>query len=171
MPRATHINHVTLIVDDLAKAAAFYEQELGLEPLPAYKFDYPAAFFKMNDTQQLHVTEWEDTPSFRGHACLRVDDWEGAFRRYRDLGIIDVKPWGRARRLPDGTLQMFIRDPSGNLIEISAPPGTRVSDEIFRDEELCEAKPGAYVSKRNDARGPQSDDATLYHSDESREKS
>jgi len=35
MPRATHINHVTLIVDDLAKAAAFYEQELGLEPLPA----------------------------------------------------------------------------------------------------------------------------------------
>lgn len=169
MPRATAINHVTLIVDDLEKAAAFYETELGLEPLPAYKFDYPAAFFKMNESQQLHVSEWKDTPSFRGHACLRVDDWGAAFRRFKELGIIDVKPWGKARKLPDGTFQMFIRDPAGNLIEISAPPGSRVDESIFEDDELCQRDVGAYVSNRNDARGLQSEDASLYHSDESRQ--
>ena len=72
-----------------------------------------AAFFRVNETQQLHVTEWKDSPSFRGHVCLRVDDWMAAFRRFKELGVIDIKPWGKARKLPDGTFQMFIRDPSG----------------------------------------------------------
>lgn len=168
MPKATEINHVTLIVDDLAAASAFYEKELGLEPLPAYTFDYPAAFFKVNETQQLHVTEWKDTPSFRGHACLRVADWGEAFCRFRDLGIIDTSPWGKVRKLPDGTLQMFIRDPAGNLLEISAPPGSTVDESIFEDASLCQQEAGAYVSNRNDARGLQSEDASLYHSDPSR---
>jgi catechol 2,3-dioxygenase-like lactoylglutathione lyase family enzyme len=165
MPRATGINHVTLIVDDLEKAAAFYERELGLEPLPAYKFDYPAAFFKVNETQQLHVTEWDDARSFRGHPCLQVDDWGAAFRRFRELGIIDTAPWGKARKLPDGTYQMFIRDPAGNLVEISAPPGSEVDESIFADEELCDPESRPYVSNRDDARGLQSEDASLYHGD------
>lgn len=168
MARALYINHVTLIVDNLEKAAAFYEKELGLEPLPAYKFDYPAAFFKINDTQQLHVTEWEDTPSFRGHACLRVDDFAAAFRRFKQLGIIDTKPWGKVRKLPDGTFQMFIRDPAGNLVEISAPPGSPVDESIFTDADLCQQGAGAFVSGRGDARGPQSEEASLYHSEKSR---
>ncbi|NNF43994.1 MAG: glyoxalase [Phycisphaerales bacterium] len=163
MTRATEINHVSLIVDDLAKASAFYERELGLEPLPAYKFDYPAAFFKINETQQLHVTEWDDTPSFRGHLCLRVSDWTAAFRRFKELGIIDVTPWGKVRKLPDGTFQMFIRDPSGNLVEISAPPGSDVDESIFAEDDLCQRDTGAYVSGRDDARGMQSEDASLYH--------
>lgn len=163
MPRATEINHVTVIVDDLERATAFYRDELGLEILPAYKFDYPAAFFKVNETQQLHISEWKDTPSFRGHACLRVDDWGAAFHRFKALGIIDTTPWGKARRLPDGTFQMFIRDPAGNLIEISGPPGTDVDPAIFTDAEYCDPEVRAYVSRRDDARGMQSDDASLYH--------
>ena len=163
MARAIAINHMTLIVDDLEKNAEFYEKELGLERLPAYKFDYPAAFFKMNDTQQLHLTEWEDTRSFRGHVCIQVDDWAGAFRRFRELGIIDIAPWGKARRLPDGTCQMFIRDPAGNLVEISAPPGAMTDESVFDDEALCDKGPAVYVSERNDGRGEQSEDATLYH--------
>lgn len=163
MPHATEINHVTLIVDELETASVFYEKELGLEPLPAYKFDYPAAFFKVNETQQLHVTEWKDKPSFRGHVCLRVSDWMAAFRRFKELGIIDVTPWGAVRKLPDGTFQMFIRDPSGNLVEISGAPGSDVDESIFLTDELCQAETGAYVSGRDDARGMQSEDASLYH--------
>ncbi len=157
------INHVALVVDDLEAASAFYEQELGLEPLPAYKFDYPAAFFRINDTQQLHLTEWEDAMSFRGHLAVQVDDWSAAFRRFRELGIIDTAPWGKVRKLPDGTFQMFIRDPAGNLIEISAPPGSPVDESVFEDAALCDAESRPYHSGRDDARGLQSDDASLYH--------
>lgn len=170
MATIQRINHVTLIVGDLEEACRFYEDEFGLEALPAFKFDYPAQFYRINAEQQLHLTEWEDQYSFRGHVCFQVDDFNAVFQRMKELGRIDVKPWGRVRRLPDGGMQMFVRDPAGNLLEISSPATAHIDPSVFDDETLAEAAPGLYVSSRNDARGLQSEDATLYHGqrDESR---
>lgn len=160
MARALKINHVTLIVDDLEKAGDFYQHELGLEVLPAFRFDYPVMFFKFNDEQQLHISEWEDKTSFRGHICVQVDDFNSIFFRMKALNVIDVNPWGKVRQLPDGAMQMFVRDPAGNLVEISSIPGSEVDPSIFQDE-LYAA--GLYVSNRNDFRGYRADNATLYH--------
>ena len=30
----------------------------------------------------------------------------------KELGIIDIEPWGNVRQLPDGAMQLFVRDPS-----------------------------------------------------------
>ena len=160
MAKALKINHVALIVKDLEAACIFYEKELGLEPIPAFLFDYPTAFFKFNDQQQLHLTEWEDAHSFRGHICVQVDDINTLFFRMKALGIIDIQPWGKVRRLPDGAIQMFVRDPSGNLVELSSDPEDPIDLKIFEDELYQE---GIYVSGRNDFRGYKSKDATLYH--------
>ena len=160
MARITQINHVTLIVDQLEQAAEFYEHEMGLEVIPAFVFDYPTAFFRINDDQQLHLTEWDDKVSFRGHICVQVDDFNTLFRRVKELGIIDTSPWGKVRRLPDGAMQMFIRDPSGNLVEISSDPEAEIDPAIFEDELYQD---GLYVSGRNDFRGYKSESATLYH--------
>lgn len=160
MARALTINHVALVVKNLEEACKFYENELGMEPIPAFLFDYPTAFFKINEEQQLHLTEWDDSYSFRGHICLQVDDINAIFYRMKELGIIDTKPWGNVRQLPDGPLQMFVRDPSGNLVELSCKPGTPINPEILKDE-LFTA--GIYVSGRNDFRGYKTKDATLYH--------
>jgi lactoylglutathione lyase len=160
MAKALKINHVALIVKDLEAACIFYEKELGLEPLPAFLFDYPTAFFKFNDQQQLHLTEWEDAHSFRGHICVQVDDINALFFRMKVLRIIDIQPWGKVRRLPDGAIQMFVRDPSGNLVELSSDPKDPIDPKIFEDELYQE---GIYVSGRNDFRGYKSKDATLYH--------
>lgn len=78
----------------------------------------------------------------------------------KELQAIDIHPWGKVRQLPDGAMQMFVRDPAGNLVEISSKPGTAVDPLIFQDELYEE---GLYVSNRNDFRGYRSDDATLYH--------
>ena len=160
MAKALKINHVALVVKDLESACLFYENELGLVPLPAFLFDYPTAFFKLNDQQQLHLTEWKDSYSFRGHVCLQVDDINSLFFRMKDRGVIDIKPWGKVRQLPDGAIQMFIRDPSGNLLELSSDPDDRIDPKIFEDELYQE---GIYVSGRNDFRGYKTKDATLYH--------
>ncbi|CAA9254413.1 MAG: hypothetical protein AVDCRST_MAG95-2032 [uncultured Adhaeribacter sp.] len=161
MARALKINHVTLIVDNLEKAGEFYEKELGLELLPAFRFDYPVLFFKFNDEQQLHLTEWEDTRSFRGHICVQIDDFNAIFRRMKELNAIDTAPWGKMRKLPDGAMQLFVRDPAGNLVEISSKPGFEIDPEIIADELYEE---GLYQSHRNDYRGYKTDNATLYHS-------
>ena len=152
MAKAVHINHVALVVSNLEEACKFYEEELGLEAIPA--------FFKFNEEQQLHLTEWEDTYSFRGHICVQVDDINTIFFRMKELGVIDIKPWGKVRQLPDGAIQMFVRDPSGNLVELSSVPGDYIDPKIFEDELF---KEGIYVSGRNDFRGYKSKDATLYH--------
>lgn len=161
--RAHQIQHVTMIVDDLETACAFYEHELGLEPLPTFDLDFPAQFFRINEHQQMHVTEWDDdATSFRGHVCLQIDDFNSAFRRMKALDVIDIGPWGNVRRLPDGSMQMFVRDPSGNLLELSCPAAVPVDDEIF-DDELVDRGQTLYESKRDDGRGLHSADATLYH--------
>ena len=160
--RATHINHVTLIVDDIEKTGAFYSKEFGMEPLPALPVDFPTAFYKINDTQQLHLTQWDDVRSFRGHLCLHVDDFNTCFYRMKELGIIDTKPFGKVRRLPEGSMQMFIRDPSGNLVEISSSPKYNLDPAILEDKFYQE---GMYDSGRNDFGGYKSDQAKLYHAE------
>ncbi len=160
MPKIKEINHITLIVDQLERCAEFYEYELGLEPIPAFVFDYPTAFFKINETQQLHLTEWKDAVSFRGHVCFKVADFSSLFHRCKSLGIVDTKPWGKVRQLPDGAMQMFIRDPAGNLLELSSDPSEKIDPGIFEDDLF---KEGLYVSGRNDFRGYKSENATLYH--------
>jgi catechol 2,3-dioxygenase-like lactoylglutathione lyase family enzyme len=160
MAKATGINHVALVVKNLEEACEFYEKELGLEAIPAFLFDYPTAFFKFNETQQLHLTEWDDAYSFRGHICVTMDDINETFWRMKALGIIDTSPWGKVRVLPGGNIQMFVRDPSGNLLELSNPPSFKIDPKILEDELFQE---GIYVSGRNDFRGYKSKDATLYH--------
>lgn len=160
MAKAININHVALVVTNLEEACQFYEKELGLEAIPAFLFDYPTAFFKINEDQQLHLTEWEDVFSFRGHICLQVDDINAIYWRMKELGVIDIKPWGHVRQLPDGPIQMFVRDPSGNLLELSSAPDAKIDPKIFEDELF---KPGIYVSGRNDFRGYKTKEATLYH--------
>ena len=158
--RVKQINHVALIVGDLEKCREFYTNVLGLEELPAFPFDYPVQFYKINEHQQLHLTEWKDAVSFRGHLCFVVDDFNEAFRRFKEMGIIDVAPWGKVRKLKGGAMQMFIRDPSGNLIEISHGDAATVDPEIFKDELFEEAE--VYVSGRDDSRGKRGEDASLY---------
>jgi hypothetical protein len=59
---------------------------------------------------------------------------------------------------------MFIRDPAGNLVELSHPDAATVAPDILADALV---EPGdVYVSGRGDARGTRSETATLYHGQE-----
>lgn len=160
MTKVTTINHVTLIVDHLETAVEFYQNEIGMGVIPAFMVDYPNAFLKIGETQQLHLAEFEDAKSFRGHVCFVVDDFNTLFWRAKSLEIVDINPWGKVRQLPEGVMQMFIRDPSGNLLEISSAPGYEIDQAIFDDELYGE---GLYVSGINDFRGYKSETASLYH--------
>ena len=81
---------------------------------------------------------------------MQVDNINSLFFRIKSLGVIDFQPWGKVRRLPDGAIQIFIRDPSGNLVKLSSDPKDAIDPKIFEDELYQE---GIYVSGRNDFRG------------------
>jgi lactoylglutathione lyase len=125
------IQHVNVMVDDLATANEFFETVLGLDRATTPEFDFPAQFFVVGGGQELHVNELHDLHPERSHYCLRVDDFTSVFRRALERGVVEVETWGKARRLPSGVIQAFIRDPAGNLIEISCNADQDVDPAIF----------------------------------------
>jgi lactoylglutathione lyase len=137
MSTGNRIHHINLMVDDLARAVEFYGTALGLEPLPTPDMGFPAQFFKINDMQEIHLNQLQDVTPERAHFCLRVDDFTDRYRRMKSLGAIEITTWGKIRRLPSGVMQMFVRDPSGNLIELSCESDQYVDPAIF-DEEIFE---------------------------------
>jgi len=152
MSHDAHIHHINVNVDDLATAIPFYRDVLGLPLDPTPDQGMVSQFFRINARQQIHMNVLADARAYRGHFCLEVPDFEGVFRRAKAAGAIDVEAWGRVRALPGGKMQMFVRDPHGNLIEIASPPGAVIAPALF-DDALVEPEPGVYRLEPGEAIG------------------
>ena len=121
--RATRINHVSIRADDLEESARFYEELFGMERIPTPKFpDGPVLWLRLGD-QQLHLF-LRDTPAPQyHHLAFDVDDFEAVYLKARELGLLDPGTFGggQIREHPAGWVQMYLRDPGGNLVEIDWP--------------------------------------------------
>jgi glyoxylase I family protein len=112
--RALAVHHVSINVDDVDAAVAFYVDVLGL----VIRKDRPAdlgvggVWLDAGD-QQVHLI-LAPPPTARGqHFALLVDDLDAVIDelRARDVNVSDPAPVGRSR-------QSFLNDPAGNLIEL-----------------------------------------------------
>jgi hypothetical protein len=126
----------------------------GMERLPSPNFSQPVAWLRLGE-QQLHLFESESPAPRSHHFALDVDDFEVAYRKAEELGLLDDKTFGAAvRELPDGAVQMYIRDPAGNLVELNWPDVSTLDRSVITT-----------ISRVADER-PQSGEAasaTLYH--------
>ena len=95
------------------------EEELSFEVAVVERSDDPSRFVDFVDPER--------NLQPLGILCLEIDDFNGTFRRMKELEVIDTSPWGNVRRLPDGSMQMFVRDPAGNLVELSCPKSVAVA--------------------------------------------
>ena len=103
--RVMGIHHVTLIADDLDRAAWFYGQVLGLEQIERPAFDVQGLFFRAGDGQEIHITlaarpltreplyfqradGVEDTARYiHRHVALRIADLQDFEERLEQAGI------------------------------------------------------------------------------------
>jgi catechol 2,3-dioxygenase-like lactoylglutathione lyase family enzyme len=116
------LNHVALSARDLERSAGFYERLLGCARLAAPDVGFPTVWLSLGE-RQLHLFERDTPVPPLHHFAVAVDDFAEACRRADALGAFDGAPCGReAYRLPDGTVQLFLRDPDGHLIEIDGTP-------------------------------------------------
>jgi glyoxylase I family protein len=112
--RALAVHHVSINVDDVDAAVAFYVDVLGLVP----RQDRPAdigvdGVWLDAGGQQVHLIH-APAPTARGqHFALLVDDLDTAVDelRAREVNVSEPAPVGRSR-------QSFLNDPAGNLIEL-----------------------------------------------------
>ena len=142
--RATALNHVSISAGDLEESARFYEQVFGLERLPTPTFGNPVIWFRLGDGQ-LHLFQRvaAEAPAFH-HFGLEVDDFEAFYLRLTELGIRDSDSLGPIRELPSGEVQMYLRDPGGNLVEIDWPDARTLDRAIITDlRKLADDQPQA----------------------------
>jgi YD repeat-containing protein len=152
--RATRLNHVSIHADDLEESARFYEAFFGMERLPTAVFRQRVLWLRLGD-QQLHLFERKDTEAPRYHHIgLDVDDFEAVYLKAKELGLLD-DAWDHPLRVhPSGWVQMYIRDPAGNLVEIDWPDVSTLDPALVAQLHPLEAD----VPQTGDAAH-----ATLYH--------
>ncbi len=119
--RATRLNHVSIHAVDMQESVRFYTEVFGMRRLPSPDFEHPVEWLALGE-QQLHLfLRPTAAPAFH-HIALDVDDFEAAYVKAGELGIHDDSTWAPdVRELPDGSAQMYLRDPAGNLVEINWP--------------------------------------------------
>ena len=59
----TGLHHAGVLVTDVERAAAFYEQVLGLENLTRPDFGFPGRWYDLKNGHQLHLLGTEEIPS------------------------------------------------------------------------------------------------------------
>lgn len=120
----SRLHHVSLIVADTARAAAFYEGVLGLLPINRPDLGFPGSWFALGEGQQLHLLALPNPDPSTGrpehggrdrHVALLVDDLVGMIARLEQAKIA----YTRSR---SGRSAIFCRDPDGNGWELMASP-------------------------------------------------
>ncbi len=128
------LHHVSLIVTDLDRSAAFYRRLFGLEPIERPPFTIPGLWLGVGDLQ-LHLVVYT-AGNFRTrpvdnddiHFAFRTDDYEGFVAHAKVMGFREdgdhddpmrmiVKRQGMA-----GFPQVYLLDPDHNIIEVNGAP-------------------------------------------------
>jgi lactoylglutathione lyase len=131
--RATRFNHVSVHAFDLEESLRFYMDVFGLERLPSPNFSTHVEWLRVGE-QQLHLFKSENPAPRSHHFALDVDDFEAAYLKAKELELLDDETFGAAvRELPDGAVQMYIRDPSGNLVEVNWPDVSTLDRSVVTD--------------------------------------
>ena len=97
-------------------------------------FPEPVLWLRCGD-QQLHLFEsTEDAPTPRQHVSFDVDDFDAVYAKAKEMRILDSRAFGSPLRThPAGWVQLYLRDPAGNLLEVDWPDASTLAPETLAD--------------------------------------
>jgi catechol 2,3-dioxygenase-like lactoylglutathione lyase family enzyme len=126
----SRINHVSVNARDLQESVAFYVELLGAEPIATPNFGLPVQWLALGRTQ-LHLFERDLQPTSHHHFAVAVDDIEPVYRAAERRQAFDRSAFrNHLVELPGDLVQLYVRDPAGNLLEIDCPGVDRLPDEL-----------------------------------------
>jgi catechol 2,3-dioxygenase-like lactoylglutathione lyase family enzyme len=128
------INHVSVSASDLSASTDFYVRLLGAVPIATPNFGFPVQWLSVGDTQ-LHLFQSEDEPTIQHHYGVEVDldALVAAYRMAVELDALDDEVFnGQLVELQADVVQLYLRDPSGNLVELDAVGAHALPEDVRR---------------------------------------
>ncbi len=126
----SRINHVSVNALDLEESVGFYVELLGAERIATPEFGLPVQWLALGDTQ-LHLFERDLTPTSHHHFGVTVDDVEPVYRAAERRGAFDRDAFrNHLVELPGDVIQLYLRDPAGNLLEIDHHGKDRLPEDL-----------------------------------------
>jgi catechol 2,3-dioxygenase-like lactoylglutathione lyase family enzyme/uncharacterized protein YunC (DUF1805 family) len=128
------LDHVTLVVKDLARSRQFYVDVLGMREVPRPAFSFAGLWFQAGATQIHLILEYagsgpagnllpaEKRNSRTHHLAFLVDNAAAAMAL---LQTHDVPLLSGPKPRPDGYVQVFVSDPDGHVVELCSPPARK----------------------------------------------
>jgi catechol 2,3-dioxygenase-like lactoylglutathione lyase family enzyme len=126
-----HHHGVRVPLDQVEETNRFYTQVLGLQPdvqrpdIPFVPGSWMYVGAEGKPTTQIHIMGTNGTPPpsarsakqdpTRSHVALAVEDIQSA---RAELDRMEIPYWVEESRVGPQSLQVFIEDPAGNLIEL-----------------------------------------------------
>jgi catechol 2,3-dioxygenase-like lactoylglutathione lyase family enzyme len=127
---ASRINHVSINALDLDESVGFYVELLGAEPIPTPNFGLPVRWLALGRTQ-LHLFARDVPPPSHHHLGITVDELEPVYRVAERRDAFDRETFrNHLVELPGDVVQLYLRDPAGNLVEIDQHGVDRLPDDL-----------------------------------------
>lgn len=130
---ALGFNHVSVRAADLEQSVAFYQRLFGVERLEAPNFGIRLAWLRLGDLQ-LHIFERDCESNRYSHFGVEVDDFAAVYDAAEAMGAFDTQGYYGHHffEVPSGELQLYLRDPAGNLLEVVRRDGAGLPERITR---------------------------------------
>jgi predicted enzyme related to lactoylglutathione lyase len=110
--KVTGFNHLSIGTKNLAESVKFYETVLGMQT---------NKISPLRRSAIAHLRAGR-SGSVLPALCGRRGDFHAAYDAAKAIGALDSTAFRNpVNELPDGCVQMYLRDPAGNLIEIDWP--------------------------------------------------
>lgn len=146
---ALRFTHVSVHATDMEESLRFYAEMFGMEPVANPDFADEVRWLALGD-QQLHLIRADDPPPAHHHFGLDVDDFTSVYRAAIRRGAFDGETFSAAvRELNDGSVQMYLRDPAGNLLEVNCRDTSSLDRSVVTDvRRLADERPQGVEAMR-----------------------
>jgi catechol 2,3-dioxygenase-like lactoylglutathione lyase family enzyme len=127
---ATAVNHVSVVARELEESLRFYEEVFSVERIATPNFGFPVQWLRVG-AMQLHLFERPEPAPTYHHFALTVDDLEATYASAEERGAFDKTAFGHHLfELPGDCVQLYLRDPAGNLVEVDAAGASELQEPL-----------------------------------------
>jgi catechol 2,3-dioxygenase-like lactoylglutathione lyase family enzyme len=126
------VSHVSLRALDLERSVAFFENIFGAKRLPTPNFGFPTAWLQLG-VSQIHLFQRGEGWDREAHFAFEVDKFDDIYAKAKAANCFDDSRGYHLFEISNHEVQLYLRDPASNLIEIDWPDVRTLPDDVRRE--------------------------------------